>query len=81
MSNRLLEGIKDGEQLKIAAAGAWIAENARNLETLIDGETLREGVITRVDIDMGRVERLDTFWSTRSAASNQRQRQRPVAMP
>jgi phospholipid/cholesterol/gamma-HCH transport system permease protein len=61
MSNRLLEGIKDGEQLKIAAAGAWIAENARNLETLIDGETLREGVITRVDIDMGRVERLDTF--------------------
>jgi phospholipid/cholesterol/gamma-HCH transport system permease protein len=61
MSNRLLEGIKDGEHLKIAAAGAWIAENARNLETLIDGETLREGVITRVDIDMGRVERLDTF--------------------
>jgi phospholipid/cholesterol/gamma-HCH transport system permease protein len=61
MSNWLLEGIKDGEQLKIAAAGAWIAENARNLETLIDGETLREGVITRVDIDMGRVERLDTF--------------------
>jgi phospholipid/cholesterol/gamma-HCH transport system permease protein len=61
MSNRLLEGIKDGERLKIAAAGAWIAENARNLETLIDGETLREGVITRVDIDMGRVERLDTF--------------------
>ncbi len=61
MSNRLLEGIKDGEQLKIAAAGAWIAENARNLEVLIDGETLREGAITRVDIDMGRVERLDTF--------------------
>ena len=61
MSNRLLEGIKDGEQLKIAAAGAWIAENARNLEALIDGETLREGVIRRVDIDMGRVERLDTF--------------------
>ena len=61
MSNRLLEGIKDGEQLKIAAAGAWIAENARSLEALIDGETLREGAITRVDIDMGRVERLDTF--------------------
>jgi phospholipid/cholesterol/gamma-HCH transport system permease protein len=61
MGNRLLEGIKDGEQLKIAAAGAWIAENARSLEALIDGETLREGAITRVDIDMGRVERLDTF--------------------
>jgi phospholipid/cholesterol/gamma-HCH transport system permease protein len=61
MGNRLLEGIKDGEQLKIAAAGAWIAENARSLEALIDGETLREGAITHVDIDMGRVERLDTF--------------------
>jgi phospholipid/cholesterol/gamma-HCH transport system permease protein len=61
MSNRLLEGIKDGEQLRIAAAGAWIAENAPNLEALIDGETLREGAIARVDIDMGRVERLDTF--------------------
>jgi phospholipid/cholesterol/gamma-HCH transport system permease protein len=61
MSNRLLEGTKDGEQLKIAAGGAWIAENARSLEALVDGETLREGVITRVDIDMGRVERLDTF--------------------
>jgi phospholipid/cholesterol/gamma-HCH transport system permease protein len=61
MSNRLLEGTKDGGQLKIAAAGAWVAENARNLEALIDGETLREGAISRVDIDMGRVERLDTF--------------------
>jgi phospholipid/cholesterol/gamma-HCH transport system permease protein len=61
MSNRLLEGIKDGGQLKIAAAGAWIAENARNLEVLIDDETRREGAISRVDIDMGRVERLDTF--------------------
>jgi phospholipid/cholesterol/gamma-HCH transport system permease protein len=61
MSNRLLEGTKDGGQLKIAAAGAWVAENARDLEALIDGETLREGAISRVDIDMGRVERLDTF--------------------
>ncbi|HEY6022650.1 MAG TPA: ABC transporter permease [Pseudolabrys sp.] len=61
MSDRFLEGIKDGEQLKIAAGGAWIAENARNLEMLIDGEARREGVIKRVDIDMGRVERLDTF--------------------
>ena len=41
MSNRLLEGIKDGGQLKITAAGAWIAENARNLEVLIDDETRR----------------------------------------
>ena len=61
MSNRLLEGTKDGEKLKIAAAGAWIAENARNLEALIDDEARRDGTISHVDIDMGHVERLDTF--------------------
>jgi phospholipid/cholesterol/gamma-HCH transport system permease protein len=61
MSNRLLEGTKDGERLKIAAAGAWIAENARNLETQVDDEARRDGTISHVDIDMGRVERLDTF--------------------
>ena len=31
------------------------------LEAQIDGETARRGTIKRVDIDMGRVERLDTF--------------------
>ena len=61
MSDRLLQGTREGDRLKIAAAGAWIAENARTLESLIDGETQREGVIKRVDIDMRRVEQLDTF--------------------
>ncbi|HWU26073.1 MAG TPA: STAS domain-containing protein, partial [Rhizomicrobium sp.] len=61
MSDRLLEGAADGGQLKLAAAGAWIADNAQDLETLIDGEARRDGPISRVDIDMNRVERLDTF--------------------
>jgi len=60
MSDRLLQGTKEGERLKIDAAGAWVAANARSLETLINGETRRRG-IKRVDIDMGRVDRLDTF--------------------
>jgi phospholipid/cholesterol/gamma-HCH transport system permease protein len=57
----LLEGTAQGGQLRLAAAGAWISENARRLEALIDGETQRHGDVKRVDIDMGKVERLDTF--------------------
>ena len=61
VSQTLLEGVKDGERLKLAAAGAWTAENARALEPAIDAETRRSDTIKRVDIDMARVERLDTF--------------------
>jgi phospholipid/cholesterol/gamma-HCH transport system permease protein len=57
----LLEGTAQGEQLKLAGAGAWTATNARQLEALIDGETRRQDKLKRVDIDMARVERLDTF--------------------
>jgi phospholipid/cholesterol/gamma-HCH transport system permease protein len=61
VSDTLLEGTTDGERLKLAGAGAWIAENAHQLEAQIDGETRRRRKLKRVDIDMGRVERLDTF--------------------
>jgi len=61
VSDRLLEGIKEGERLKLAAGGAWIAANARQLEPMIDAETKRRDAIKSVDIDMGRVDRLDTF--------------------
>jgi phospholipid/cholesterol/gamma-HCH transport system permease protein len=61
MSVTLLEGTAQGELLKLAGAGAWIAENARSLEAQIEDETRRTGKLKRVDIDMGRVERLDTF--------------------
>jgi phospholipid/cholesterol/gamma-HCH transport system permease protein len=58
---KLLEGTAQGGQLKLAGAGVWTAKNARQLEVLIDGETLRPGTLSHVDIDMGKVERLDTF--------------------
>ena len=61
MSAMLLEGTTEGERLKLAGAGAWTAQNAHNLESLIDGVTRQRGNITRVDIDMAAVERLDTF--------------------
>ena len=61
MSDMLLEATADGERLRLAGAGAWIAENARSLEARIDAETGRQEPIKRVEIDMGRVDRLDTF--------------------
>jgi len=57
----LLEATTEGERLKLAGAGAWTAKNARSLEALIDGETRRQGTPKGVDIDMAKVERLDTF--------------------
>jgi phospholipid/cholesterol/gamma-HCH transport system permease protein len=61
LSDILLVGTTEGGRLKLAGAGAWIAENAHRLEALIDGETKRHDKVNGVDIDMGRVERLDTF--------------------
>ena len=57
----LLEATAEGERLKLAGTGAWIAENAHSLEAMIDAETGRRGTIRQVDIDMGRVDQLDTF--------------------
>ncbi len=61
MSDILLEGTADGSRLELAAGGAWIAKNARNLEAEIDSATKRDGTISEVRIDMAKVERLDTF--------------------
>jgi phospholipid/cholesterol/gamma-HCH transport system permease protein len=57
----LLEGTTEGERLHLAGAGAWIAAHASALEALIDAQTRQRGAIRRVDIDMGKVDRLDTF--------------------
>ena len=61
MSDILLEATAEGERLKLAGAGAWVAENAHSLEAQIDAATRSGGAVKRVDIDMGRVDRLDTF--------------------
>jgi phospholipid/cholesterol/gamma-HCH transport system permease protein len=57
----LLKDTTDGDQLRLVGAGAWTAPNARQLETQIDGAARRYGAVKRVAIDMGAVERLDTF--------------------
>ena len=61
MTDILLESSAEGGRLKLAGAGAWTARNAKALEATISAETKRGGAISSVDIDMGKVERLDTF--------------------
>jgi len=61
MSDVLLQGTAEGERLKLAGAGAWVAENARNLEAQINAATRSGAAAKQVVIDMGRVDRLDTF--------------------
>jgi phospholipid/cholesterol/gamma-HCH transport system permease protein len=60
----LLKSTESGDNLRLAGAGAWTAENAGALEPLIGAESRsrrrRRGIKT-VTIDMAGVDRLDTF--------------------
>jgi len=57
----LLSSEVNGEQLDIAAAGAWTADNARDLEPLIDAVAQEEASVSSVAIDMRDVRELDTY--------------------
>ena len=57
----LLEGRAEGDRLVLAAGGAWIALHALELETLIEAQAQDAQEFRRVEIDMGGIERLDTF--------------------
>jgi phospholipid/cholesterol/gamma-HCH transport system permease protein len=57
----LLSARTDGDRLLLAAAGSWTADHAHELEPLVDAVTVTSAAIRSVAIDMGRVERLDTF--------------------
>jgi phospholipid/cholesterol/gamma-HCH transport system permease protein len=61
VSDALLEGITEGDRLRLAGAGAWTAVQARRLEAMIDRQLHSRAPLKRVDIDMSRVERLDTY--------------------
>jgi len=50
-----------GGRLALTAAGLWTAERAGELERLIERVIARHPRVAGVDIDMARVERLDTF--------------------
>ena len=61
MSHSLLDvSVKDG-RLALAAGGAWTADHAADLERLVEVAIARSPQATAINIDMGQVERLDTF--------------------
>jgi phospholipid/cholesterol/gamma-HCH transport system permease protein len=57
----LLEDAVEGDRLSLAGAGLWIAINAHGLENSINAVNRRYPAVKHVAIDMGRVQRLDTF--------------------
>src|SRR3569623_1956003 len=61
MADALLIDTADGESLRLAGAGAWTSANAGALEQQIATAASRHGAAKTVAIDMGAVERLDTF--------------------
>jgi phospholipid/cholesterol/gamma-HCH transport system permease protein len=61
MSSVTLEAATQGGRLALAATGPWTAERAAELERLIEEAARRHAGANQVDIDVARLERLDTF--------------------
>jgi phospholipid/cholesterol/gamma-HCH transport system permease protein len=57
----MLTATVDGERVGLVATGAWTAERAAELETLIDESAGRHAAARSVDIDLAKLDRLDTF--------------------
>ncbi len=61
MKASALTGTVDGERVALAATGAWTAECAAELEKIVDETTRRYETARSVDIDIAKLDRLDTF--------------------
>lgn len=61
MTDTLLDGKAEGERLTLAATGAWVAQNARQLEHDIDGAARGNAGVKIVNIGTAGITRLDTF--------------------
>jgi phospholipid/cholesterol/gamma-HCH transport system permease protein len=61
LSVAALNGRVFGERVALAAMGAWTAATAAELERIVEEATLRYEHARYVDIDLARLERLDTF--------------------
>ncbi len=57
----MLTATIDGERVGLAATGAWTAERAAELEKIVDDTAGRYAAARNIDIDLARLERLDTF--------------------
>ena len=56
-----LKSTIDGRRLVLAAAGNWTALHAREIEPLVDAAVPDKTKFEQVDIDLARVEHIDTF--------------------
>jgi phospholipid/cholesterol/gamma-HCH transport system permease protein len=56
-----LTATMSGERLDLAVTGAWTSEHATELEKIVDDTGRRYETARLIDIDLGRLERLDTF--------------------
>ena len=61
MSSAFLTARADQERVALAATGAWTAERAAELEKIIDQTARRYQDARDVEIDLAKLERLDTF--------------------
>jgi phospholipid/cholesterol/gamma-HCH transport system permease protein len=61
LERTVLTATIDGERLGLAATGAWTAERATELEIIVDDTARRYATARSIDIDLGSLERLDTF--------------------
>ncbi len=82
----LLTGKLDGERLELSARGHWTADNAALLERLVMAATPASEAIRNVDIQMGAVERIDTYGAwlierLRRAAGERGAQARIVGLP
>jgi phospholipid/cholesterol/gamma-HCH transport system permease protein len=57
----LLQSKIVGNRMALAGAGSWTADRAVELEQLVDDVVRRRDAAATIDIDMRRVERLDTY--------------------
>jgi phospholipid/cholesterol/gamma-HCH transport system permease protein len=61
LSPASLTGTSAGQRVTLAATGAWTAKGAAELEKIIDETAHRYEDARDVDIDLAKLERLDTF--------------------
>lgn len=57
----LLTSRRNGDRLVLTAAGAWTAVHAHDLEPLVEAQSTSSQPVRAVDIDIARVQPLDTF--------------------
>src|SRR6202011_3785799 len=71
----------NGKGVGLVATGAWIAERAAELETIVDDAAARYQTARSIDIDLARLDRLDTFGASLIARLTRALTARRLATP